>query len=66
MRKLGFVLAIITCGSLSVSAQKGDYVIDEQSKFTDRIYFGGGMGLSGGTNGTSINISPIVGYMVSI
>ena len=65
MRKLGIVLALITCGALSVSAQKGDYVIDEKSKFTDRIYFGGVMGLSGGTNGTSISLAPIVGYMVS-
>ncbi len=65
MKKLGIVLAIVVLSSMSVFAQKGDYVVDEKSNFTDRIYFGGGMGLSGGTNGTSISLAPIVGYMVS-
>lgn len=65
MRKVGIFIAIIAFASINAFAQKGDYVIDDNSNFTDRIYFGGGMGLSGGTWGTSISLSPIVGYMVS-
>jgi hypothetical protein len=46
-------------------AQKGEYTIEKESNWQDRIYFGGGFGLSGGSWGTSISLSPIVGYMVS-
>ncbi len=65
MKKTGIVLMLIFFVSMNSFAQKGDLVFDEQSKFTDRLYFGGGMGLSGGSWGTSISLSPIVGYMVS-
>lgn len=65
MRKLGLLIAVLAISIINAIAQKGDYVVDEKSNFTDRIYFGGGMGLSGGTWGTSISLSPIVGYMVS-
>ena len=66
MRKIAIVVAIIIYSSLSVFAQKGEgYVVDNQSNFLDRVYVGGGMGLSGGSWGTSISLSPIVGYMVS-
>lgn len=65
MRKLGLLIAVLAISTISAIAQKGDYVVDEKSNFTDRIYLGGGMGLSGGTNGTSISLAPIVGYMVS-
>ena len=56
-----FLLLVFSAGF----DQKGDYEVDERSSFTDRIYFGGGFGLSGGTNTTQITLSPIVGYMVS-
>ena len=46
-------------------AQKGGYTVDKESNWQDRMYFGGGFGLSGGSWGTSISLSPIVGYMVS-
>jgi hypothetical protein len=65
MKKSGLIIAVLAISTISVFAQKGDYVIDEKSNFTDRIYVGGGMGLSGGSWGTSISVSPIVGYMVS-
>ena len=66
MKKLAIVIAIIIYGSLSAFAQKGDdYFVDNKSNFLDRVYVGGGMGLSGGTWGTSVSLSPIVGYMVS-
>ena len=36
-----------------------------QGKFSDRIYFGGGFGLSTGSNGTNISLSPQVGYKIT-
>ena len=65
MKKSWILIAVIGLASFSAQAQKGDYQIDEQSNFMDRVYVGGGMGLSGGSWGTSISLSPIVGYMVS-
>ena len=59
------VIIIAVTASITVMAQKGDYQIPEQSSFTDRLYFGGGFALSGGSWGTSISISPMVGYMIS-
>ncbi len=65
MRKIGIILTLMVLGSINLFAQKGDYIIDEQSNFMDRVYFGGGFGLSGGANSTVITVSPMVGYMVS-
>ncbi len=64
MNKSGIIL-ILVLSSLNSFAQKGDYTIDDRSNFMDRVFFGGGMGLSGGSWGTSISVTPIVGYMVS-
>lgn len=36
-----------------------------QEKFSDRVYFGGGFGLSAGGNGTNISLSPQVGYKIT-
>ena len=66
MKKNKFLLiAVLLFVSSLALAQKGDYVIDKQSNWQDRIYFGGGFGLSGGSWGTSISLSPLIGYMVS-
>ena len=46
-------------------AQKGSFQPDSNSGWQDRLYFGGGFGLSGGSWGTSIRLSPIVGYMIT-
>jgi len=46
-------------------AQKGDYVHDKGSNWTDKLYFGGGFGLSGDANTAFISLSPIVGYMIT-
>lgn len=60
---------LIISGLLLISgagfAQKGDVPLDKNSGWQDRIYFGGGLGGSGGSWGGSIRLSPIVGYMVS-
>jgi len=45
--------------------------VDEDSKsFKDRVYFGGGLGINGGTNGYGnryfyVAVSPTIGYMVT-
>jgi len=46
-------------------AQKGENVVDKQSGWQDRIYVGGGFGLSGGSGGGSVSLSPLVGYMIT-
>lgn len=40
-------------------------MVGKDSSPMERIYFGGGFGLNGGTWGTSVSLSPIVGYMIS-
>lgn len=44
-------------------AQKGEFAPDKNSNWQDRVYTGGGFGLSGGGWGGSIRLAPIVGYM---
>ena len=60
-----FITPLILLFASVAFAQKGDYVIDQKSSWQDRIYFGGGFGLSGGSNGGSVSLSPIVGYMIT-
>jgi hypothetical protein len=59
MRKL-FVLILI-----AVTFQAyGQREVSEDSKFKDRLYLGGNFGLSFG-NWSFVNISPVVGYMIT-
>jgi hypothetical protein len=60
-----FIVSIVLLFSTTVFAQKGEYVVQQDSDWQDRMYFGGGFGLAGGSGYTSISISPIVGYMIS-
>ena len=46
-------------------AQLGEFVPDQNSNWQDRLYFGGGFGLSGGAWGGSVRLSPLVGYMLT-
>ena len=46
-------------------AQKGSFTPDQNSNWQDRLYFGGGFGLSGGSWGGSVRLSPLVGYMLT-
>ncbi|SMG45484.1 hypothetical protein SAMN05661096_03134 [Marivirga sericea] len=56
------ILIILTASTIQdSSAQK---YVDENSSFTERIYFGGNFGLQFGTF-THIEASPIVGYMIN-
>ena len=38
---------------------------DSPPPFRDRIFFGGGVGFNGGSGITSIQVNPIVGYMIT-
>ena len=60
-----FIIPIFLLFATIALAQKGELAIDNESNWQDRIYYGGGMGLSGGSGFTMISISPIVGYMIS-
>jgi hypothetical protein len=59
-----FILPLLLFATVAF-AQKGETVIEKESNWQDRIYFGGGAGLSGGSGYTMISLSPIVGYMIS-
>ncbi len=41
--------------------------VDEETpqKLKDRMYFGGGFGLGGGTGYFSVSVNPIIGYMIT-
>ncbi len=39
--------------------------VSAQNKLSDRIYFGGGFGLSAGSDVTNISLSPQVGYKIT-
>ncbi len=48
----------------------GQRMVDENSKLSERIYFGGGLGLNGGTDSYGnryfyVGLYPIIGYMVN-
>jgi hypothetical protein len=51
--------------SLQVQAQWGDEEMAEKPSFKDRIFTGGGVGLSFGSNYDFISLSPIIGYRLS-
>ncbi|MBN2681444.1 MAG: hypothetical protein JXR58_02975 [Bacteroidales bacterium] len=57
MKKL-FLIFLITL-SISTIAQN-----EQNTRFSDNLFFGGGLGLSFG-NMTNIEISPLVGYMLT-
>ena len=59
-----FLLLAITLAGLS------QRMVDENSKLSDRLYFGGGLGLNGGTDSYGnryffVGLYPIIGYMVN-
>ena len=59
-----FFLVLISVASF---AQRD---VMENSKLSDRLYFGGGLGLNGGTNSNGnryffVGLYPIIGYMVN-
>ncbi|MGK7392203.1 MAG: hypothetical protein ACNS60_17755 [Candidatus Cyclobacteriaceae bacterium M2_1C_046] len=57
-------LIFITCISFTSYSQI-DIDFDEDPSFSDRIFFGGGLGFSTNNVATMIAVSPIAGYMIT-
>lgn len=63
MKKL-FLLLIIF-GSFTAYGQWGQEEMDQKPSFKDRIFTGGGVGLSFSSNYDFFSLSPIIGYRVN-
>lgn len=66
MRTFLIVLFLFICG-ISANAQRD---VMDNSSLSDRLYFGGGLGLNGGTDTYGnryfyVGLFPIIGYMVN-
>ena len=66
MKKFSLTL-LFACTSLVAFGQRD---VSEDSKLSDRLYFGGGLGLNGGSDSYGnryfyVGLYPIVGYMVT-
>ena len=66
MKKINYCATFFMFLSITVLSQKD---VDSESKWNDRLYFGGGGGFNAGTQGGikyfSISLSPVVGYMIT-
>ncbi len=65
--KRGSLFLLFMAISIAAISQR---MVDENSKLSERIYFGGGLGLNGGTDSYGnryfyVGLYPIVGYMVN-
>jgi len=59
------LLTILLLFAGNTFAQKGEFSPEKGANWTDRVYFGGGFGLSGGNGYGMVSISPLVGYMIT-
>lgn len=59
------ILAILVFVSASAFAQWGDSEMDEKAPWKERIFTGGGLGLSFGTDVDYISVSPLIGYRLT-
>ncbi len=60
-------IALLSFGilfSTMVFGQK-DVAFEDGPSFRDRVFFGGGLGLGGGSNSFFVSLSPIAGYMLT-
>lgn len=64
MRRL-ILLFILAHVVTITNAQWGDQPMVEKPKFSDRVFFGGGMGLSFSKSYDFVSISPLVGYRLT-
>jgi len=67
MKQFFLIIFFITIGLTStaqfIADEEPEYATDTIPKFTDKLFFGGNLGLMFGSY-TYVNISPIVGYRV--
>lgn len=59
-----FILLLLIALPMASIAQR-EIEEDAPHNFKDRVYFGGGLGLGGGTGYFSVSINPIIGYMIT-
>jgi hypothetical protein len=59
------ILLIICFGSLTAYGQWGEEELDQKPSIKDRIFTGGGFGLSFSTNYDFFSLSPLIGYRVT-
>jgi len=64
MEKKLIIFTLFLFTSVSLKAQTGNE-IDQDSDWKERIFIGGNMGLSLGTDNTVISVSPIIGYRIT-
>jgi hypothetical protein len=65
LRKACFLLPLMILLSLNVYAQWGEEEMAEKPSIKDRMFFGGGFGMSFSSDYDFFSISPIIGYRLS-
>lgn len=65
MKKLSVLLIVIGSLSLTAHAQWGEEQMAEKPSLKDRMFFGGGFGLSFSSQYDYFSVSPIIGYRLS-
>lgn len=64
-KKLGGILIVLVSISLQAQAQWGEEQMQEKPSLRDRMFFGGGFGLSFSSYYDYISVSPIIGYKLA-
>lgn len=65
MKQKGILLLLMVILSVSAYAQWGEEQMEEKPSLKDRMFFGGGFGLSFSSNYDFFSVSPIIGYRLS-
>ncbi len=65
MKQRGILLLLMVILSVSSYAQWGEEQMEEKPSLKDRMFFGGGFGLSFSSNYDFFSVSPIIGYRLS-
>jgi hypothetical protein len=60
-----YLLMVLLFSTTLCFAQWGEEELDEKADWKERIFTGGGLGLSFGTNIDFISVSPLIGYRVT-
>lgn len=60
-----FVILMFLFSNLAVSQTQQNYIIDNNSRFWDRVQFGGGLGLGIGSGYTDISVMPSAIYNIN-
>jgi hypothetical protein len=63
MKKLLLLMLVLLLGTVVYGQREVD--MEQTPSFRDRVFFGGGFGLGGGSNSFFVSVSPMVGYMLT-